>query len=156
MIYDVRNKRDTAHLADGIDPNLQDATLVTSTLDWVLAEFVRLYHTVPANAAQRIVEDLIERRAPAVQDFNGFLKVLNPALPPRFYVLLLLYQTGSEGATFEDLERWVSPNMRPNLRRNLAIMTHGRAFAHYDGTRFHITMTGVIEVEKHRLFEIPD
>ena len=49
IVYDVRNKRDAAHLADGIDPNIQDATLVVSTLDWVLAEFVRLYHTVGAN-----------------------------------------------------------------------------------------------------------
>ena len=28
VVYDIRNNRDAAHLADGIDPNLQDATLV--------------------------------------------------------------------------------------------------------------------------------
>src|SRR5215469_1746683 len=38
LVYDIRNKRDAAHLADGIDPNLQDATLVVATIDWVLAE----------------------------------------------------------------------------------------------------------------------
>ncbi len=42
VIYDIRNKRDAAHLGDGIDPNLQDSTLVSAALDWVLAEFVRL------------------------------------------------------------------------------------------------------------------
>ncbi len=42
VIYDIRNNRDAAHLADGIDPNLQDASLVVSNIDWVLAEFVRL------------------------------------------------------------------------------------------------------------------
>jgi hypothetical protein len=46
VVYDIRNNRDTAHLGDGIDPNLQDATLVVGTLDWVLAEFVRLFHNV--------------------------------------------------------------------------------------------------------------
>src|SRR6266850_561235 len=56
VVYDIRNKRDTAHLADNIDPNLQDSSLVVYSLDWVLAEFVRLYHTVPANEAQSIVE----------------------------------------------------------------------------------------------------
>jgi hypothetical protein len=48
VVYDVRNNRDAAHLADGIDPNLQDATLVAGVLDWVLAEFVRLHHNVKA------------------------------------------------------------------------------------------------------------
>src|SRR4051794_5175024 len=33
LVYDIRNKRDVAHLADGIDPNLQDATMVASVLD---------------------------------------------------------------------------------------------------------------------------
>ena len=46
MVYDIRNKRDAAHLANGIDPNLQDSTLVISVLDWVLAELIRLHHTV--------------------------------------------------------------------------------------------------------------
>jgi hypothetical protein len=64
VVYDIRNKRDAAHLGDGIDPNLQDSTLVGSVLDWVLAEFVRLSHSVPPNEAQRIVEDLVTRRAP--------------------------------------------------------------------------------------------
>ncbi len=39
VVYDIRNNRDAAHLADGIDPNLQDATLIVAVLDWVLAEF---------------------------------------------------------------------------------------------------------------------
>ena len=44
LIYDIRNKRDAAHLGDGIDPNTQDATFVVGCCDWVLAEFVRLFH----------------------------------------------------------------------------------------------------------------
>src|SRR5437867_4168747 len=80
LVYDIRNKRDAAHLADGIDPNLQDATLVISTVNWVLAEFIRLYHTVPANEAKALVDDIVTRTAPIIQDFGGALKVLNPAL----------------------------------------------------------------------------
>src|SRR2546430_7144076 len=79
VVYDVRNNRDAAHLSDGIDPNVQDSTLVVSILDWVLAEFVRLFHDVSPDDARRIVEDLVTRSAPAIQDFAGYLKVLNPS-----------------------------------------------------------------------------
>ncbi len=104
VVYDIRNSRDAAHLADNIDPNLQDSTLVVSILDWVLAEFVRLYHTVPANEAQSIVQSLVTRRAPVVQDFAGFLKILNPDLSAGDHFLVLLYQRGKEGAKYTDLE----------------------------------------------------
>jgi hypothetical protein len=80
VVYDIRNTRDAAHLADNIDPNLQDATLVVSVLDWILAEFVRLHHNVSPDEAQKLVEELVTRVAPVVQDFSGFLKLLNPNL----------------------------------------------------------------------------
>src|SRR5436309_8117502 len=73
VVYDIRNKRDNAHLADGIDPNLQDASLVVAILDWVLAEFVRLYHSVSPNEARNMVESIVTGIAPAVEDFDGFL-----------------------------------------------------------------------------------
>src|SRR5580698_682874 len=80
VVYDIRNKRDAAHLADGIDPNLQDGTLVISILDWVLAEFVRIYHNISASESQKIVDGLVTRQIPAVEEINGFLKILNPTL----------------------------------------------------------------------------
>ncbi len=68
-----QDTRDAAHLADGIDPNIQDATLVISVLDWVLAEFVRIYHGVPAQAAQVIIESLSSREelAPRPQPIHA-------------------------------------------------------------------------------------
>jgi len=71
-VYDIRNKRDAAHLADGIDPNLQDATFVIGTLDWILAEFVRLFHGVSADEAQKIVTDLVRKRVPAFKILAAF------------------------------------------------------------------------------------
>jgi hypothetical protein len=76
VVYDIRNKRDTAHLADGIDPNLQDATLVVNVLDWILAELVRIYHSVTPDQAAIMVDQIVTRKAPVIQDLQGFLKVL--------------------------------------------------------------------------------
>jgi hypothetical protein len=147
VVYDIRNNRDAAHLADGIDPNVQDATLVIGVLDWVLAEFVRLHHGVSANEAQRMVEDLVTRGAPVIQDFDGFLKVLRANLSVSPYCLVLLYQRGGQGATFEQLLQWVRPEMRPNLNRTLRALVEKKALAHHDGARFYITRSGQLEVE---------
>ncbi|MDP2621157.1 MAG: hypothetical protein Q8P46_13470 [Hyphomicrobiales bacterium] len=153
VVYDIRNKRDAAHLADGIDPNLQDAMLVASTLDWIMAEFVRLYHGVAADKARRIIDDLVVRRAPAVQDFDGFLKVLNPKLKASAFTLLLLYERGPIGATYDDLAGWVQPIMRKNLRRTLHQLEHKKAFIHGANGVYRITIAGIHEVEARRLHE---
>ena len=154
VVYDIRNKRDAAHLADGIDPNLQDATLVVSVLDWVLAEFLRLHHSVPANEAQFLVENLVSRRAPVIENFNGFLKVLNPKLNSGDHLLLVLYERGKTGATFDELNAWARPKMRMNLRRTLSQLENRKAYLHHDSTRYFITRAGMQEVEQRRLFEI--
>lgn len=147
VVYDVRSNRDAAHLADGIDPNLQDGTLVVSVLDWVLAEFVRLHHSVTADEAQRMVDDLVTRQAPVVQDFDGFLKVLRGDLTASPRCLVLLYQRESRGATYDELSAWVKPAMRRNLRRTLDALVHEKSWVHHDGDRYTITRTGQQEVE---------
>lgn len=151
VVYDIRNKRDAAHLADGIDPNLQDASLVVAVLDWVLAEFVRLYHSVSANEAQNMVNLISTRVAPAIEDFNGFLKVLKTGLGASEHFLLLLYQRGPMGATLSELTQWARPAMRANIRRTLGTLTDDKAFAHADEDRFFITRTGQRHVESNGL-----
>jgi hypothetical protein len=153
LVYDIRNKRDAAHLADGIDPNLQDATLVSSVLDWVLAEFIRLYHKVTADVAQQLVGEIVTRAVPVVQDFNGFLKVLKPNLAVSDHCLVLLYQRGEQGATFKEIETWVRPQMRANLGRTLNILATTKDFIHFDGTSYFITFLGQKQVETRHLVE---
>lgn len=147
VVYDVRNNRDAAHLADGIDPNLQDATLVVGILDWVLAEFVRLHHNVTADEAQRMVEDLVTRNAPVIEDFDGFLKVLRADLKVSSRCLVLVYQRGKQGATYEELSSWVKPAMRRNLRRTLDTLVDDRSWVHRVGDQYIITRAGQKEVE---------
>jgi hypothetical protein len=154
MVYDIRNKRDVAHLGDGIDPNLQDSTLVVSVLDWVLAEFIRLYHpSMTPDDAQRIVQDIVTRSCPVVQEFDGFLKVLDPSLSASDYCLVLLYQCGTAGATFEQLCEWVSPSMRANLRRTLNRLVDDKAYAHRVGQRYIVTRAGQQETEARHLLQ---
>jgi DNA-binding transcriptional regulator YbjK len=140
------------HLAHDIDPNLQDATLVVGTIDWILAEFVRLFHEVSADEAQRIISDLITKRVPAVQNIDGFLKIQNAKLEVSDR-LLVLYERGSRRATRDELYEWVHPKMRRNLNRALARLEHDRALIHSVGNVFQITEAGMREVEDRRLHE---
>ncbi len=153
LIYDIRNKRDAAHLADGIDPNLQDATLVVSTVDWVLGEFLRLFHTAPPDKIHGLVEDIVTRSAPIVQDFDGALKVLKPDLSASDHCLVLLYHCGAKGATLEELDGWVRPKMRRNLRRTLRLLADQKDLVYASSDRYRITRLGEREVEIRRLLQ---
>lgn len=154
VVYDIRNKRDLAHLGDGIDPNLQDATLVSAALDWVLAEWIRLSNPLSPNEAQAVVDSVVERRAPTVQDFGGFLKVLNPRLRAADFVLVLLYQCGRRGAELSDLKSWSKPSMLSHLQRTLDQLVNDKAFVHRVGPHFEITQSGILEVERRHLLDL--
>ena len=151
VVYDIRNKRNAAHLADGIDPNIQDATLVIGVLDWVLAELIRIYHLVDAGEASRIVDDLIEKKSPIIQDFDGFLKILDPKLKASDCCLVLLYQRGKNGATIDEIRQWVLPKMRANIGRTLDQLVNTKTQLHFDGKRYMITRLGELDVEARLL-----
>lgn len=157
-IYGIRSKRNTIHLNDGIDPNRQDATFLISTLDWVLAEFLRLFHSINADQAQDLIEQIVTRAVPAIQNFDGFLKVLNPKLEAGDCCLLLVYSADGKGATFDAIYQWVFPMMRPNLNRTLKRLTDDIAHLHLDekSRRYLITKLGIRYVERKRLFEIDE
>ena len=78
LVYDIRNKRDAAHLADGIDPNIQDSSVVCGVIDWVLAEFIRLYHDVGPDEASGIVNDIVGKKC---ADNPRFRRVFEGARP---------------------------------------------------------------------------
>ena len=156
LVYDVRNKRDAAHLADGINPNVQDATLVIGIIDWVLAEFLRLYHNISADEASLLVDEIVQRAAPVVQDFDGVLKVLNPRLQAAQVSLVLLYHRGGKGATIAQMKAWVPPKMKANLKRTLDGLVNDTAFVHFDGAKYQITRSGEGYVEANQLISPAD
>lgn len=151
MIYDVRNRRDVAHLGDGIDPNQQDATLVVRNMEWVLAELVRLFHNVSAAEAHGIIADLVSKDVPLIQVFDEFPRVLKP-LSASDHSLVLLYWRGSQGATLAELTAWARPTMRSNLRRTL-VRLDSKDLVHLQVDRFVLTHLGERDVEERKLLE---
>lgn len=151
LIYDVRNRRDVAHLADGIDPNQQDATMVVRNMEWVLAELVRLFHNVGPAEAHSIIAELVSKDVPLIQVFDGFPRVLKQ-LKASDHVLVLLYWRGTQGATLAELHSWVRPTMRSNLRRTLDSID-SKDLVHLQGDRYLLTHLGERDVEMRRVLE---
>jgi hypothetical protein len=154
VVYDIRNKRDAAHLADGIDPNLQDASFVFACLDWVLAEFIRVSGGISPQDAYNLIKAITVNAIPAIEDFNGFLKTLNPKLIVSEIILLLLYHQGTNGATYDQLFGWVKPRQRPNLKATLLRMEHDKDFITLVSNQYYITRSGIREVQSKKLIEV--
>ena len=91
-----------------------------------------------------------------MQDFAGFLKILNPGLPAGDHALVLLYQRGKVGATLNELSSWSKPKMQANLKTTLNRLVDERAYVHFDGARYFITESGMRDVEKRKLYQMPD
>jgi hypothetical protein len=154
VVYDIRNKRDAAHLGDGIDANLQDSSFVSAALDWVLAEFVRLAGGIPPEKAFSLVKAITVRRIPAVEQFGDFLKTLRPSLGPSDRILLLLYHCADSGATASELSDWLKPKQRTNLSRTLAQLEHDKDYIVFTGGRCRLTRRGTSAIESRHLVEI--
>lgn len=151
LIYDVRNKRDVAHLGDGIDPNQQDATMVVRNMEWVLAELVRLYHNLSATAAHGVIVELVSKDVPLIQVFDGFPRVLKQ-LRSSDHFLVLLYWRGVGGATLAELSAWARPPMRANIRRTLNGLDE-KNLLHATVDKYVLTHLGERDVEQRKLLE---
>jgi hypothetical protein len=98
--------------------------------------------------------DLVERKAPVIQDFDGFLKVLKN-LGASDHRSVLLYRCGAAGATLDELSSWALPQVRQNLRRTMNRLTNEKLYGHFDGQRYFVTLSGIADVEARRLVEPP-
>lgn len=105
-IYDIRSKRGVAHKGE-INPNIMDATFVVSACDWIMAELIRLYYTDDFNEAQRIIDSIVERKVPLIEEFGDDLKVLNPNLSAPDKILLILYKKHQNYVSTTDLKNWI-------------------------------------------------
>ncbi len=143
-VYDIRNKRNVAHLGS-IEIGLQDSGLVVHILDWVMTELVRLYHNVPAPEAQKIINDIVKKEVPAIQVIDGFPRLLKD-LPGPDHILLLLYREGSGGVDKAQLCAWLPEVHRRNFARNIKRLNDRHAI-HPSGNQVFLTDVGIAEVE---------
>lgn len=150
--YDIRSKRGVAHIGE-INPNLMDATFVASASDWIMAEFVSLYHTGDINEAQRVVDSIVERKIPIVEEFGDDLKVLTPDVPVADKILLILYKRHPNYVSTSDLKNWIKTKSPSYVTAALRHLDDG-AKIYRKGKENIITRKGIEYVEKNLPKEI--
>jgi len=89
LVYDPRSKRAAVHVKE-INPDYIDATLVMSACSWILAEFVRLYHTSDPKKIIEIINGLVQRKVPFIEVHEGKAFVTKPIDCQSEILLLLL------------------------------------------------------------------
>lgn len=130
-LYDIRNNRGVGHAGAEVDPNHMDATVVLYTAKWLLAELVRLLHTLHIDEATAIVDGLIEREVAWVWTHGDKKRVLRTGMTWKEQMLvLLLTETGDVAEA--DLFRWLEHPSLPSLRRDVLKPLHKSRQIDYD------------------------
>ena len=150
-LYEIRNNRGVGHVAGDVDPNYMDATAVLGMANWIMAELVRVFHQLPIDEAQKVVDLLAERRMPVVWQVGAIKRVLDTSLKLMDQVLLLICANSTPTAS-DDLFTWSDYKDRRYFNRLLRNL-HNRRFIELstDGKTVQILPPGTIYVENELL-----
>jgi hypothetical protein len=112
-----------------------------------MAELVRVFHGVAVADAQRVVDSIVERRIPLVWSGPSAKRVLDPKLPLKEQVLLLLATEPGEVGV-DDLMGWCGYGDKGYFLRLLRRL-HKERFLEMsaDGARAQILPPGTARVE---------
>ena len=118
-LYEIRNSRNVGHVGGDVDPNHMDSVAVLSSVNWIMAELVRVLHKLPSmEKAQSVVDALSERRIPIVWQEGNFKRVLHPKMNLPEQILVLL-SSSAQAVTADDLLSWTGCSTRSYLNRLL-------------------------------------
>lgn len=152
-LYEVRNNRGVGHVGGEVDSNHMDAEFVLHSAQWVMAEFVRIFHGLSLAEATATVDALVERTTPLIWKVGEKKRVLKTDLSLADKTLVLLYS--STGAVQDnqlgdwlDLKRQRLSNFKTRVLKPL----HDKIWIEYaDDGSVTLSPLGIAEVEARLL-----
>lgn len=152
-LYEVRNNRGVGHIGGDVDSNHMDAEYVLHSAQWVMAEFVRIFHGLTVDEATATVDALVERTTQTIWNVGDKKRILRTELPLADKTLELLYSSAGslQDTTLGDyleLERQKLSNYKARVLKPL----HDKKWIEYakDGS-VTLSPLGVAEVETRLL-----
>ena len=154
-LYEIRNRRGVGHVGGDVNANHMDAEFVVAAAKWVVAELVRLFHSVDVATATAIVDALVDRTLPIIWEVDGVRRVLDTERPLKDQTLLLLYSDPSP-INERDLCTYLEQSRLANYRRVLEPLHKGR-MVEWNKTTGLVTLAppGRKDVEDRLLNSIP-
>lgn len=152
VLYEIRNNRGVGHVGGDVDPSHEDTEAVLAMANWIMAEFVRIFHDIPIHEAQAAVENIVSRRHPLIWSIGGVKRVLDPSLTAKDQVLLLLYaEPGWEQTA--SLQQWVEYSNSSVFRKSILGTLHNSRLIEHDNenSRAKISPSGIKYVEEQLL-----
>jgi len=68
-LFTLRSER-LEHKSKDITPKYIDSALIIALCDWIVAEFLRLFHTSDESKIQNIILELTRKKLPAIEEFE--------------------------------------------------------------------------------------
>ena len=150
-LYDVRNRRGVGHVGGVVNANHMDATFVLHTVQWILAELVRMFHDTDVATATSIVDALVDRTVPLIWSVGDVTRVLDPTMSAADSTLLLAYAS-REPLTDKQLATNLEQPRLDNYKRVLKRLHDARMveYNRSDGT-VTLSLLGAKQVEEQLL-----
>ena len=149
VLLDVRNKRNVAHVGGEVDPNYSDSLFLSHSVDWILIELIRNYHTNSIDEARKIVESINETKIPVIAEVEGFIRVQNTSLSAEDKTLLILYYKQPNKVTDSDLMKWIKYQNPSRYRKDILKSLDDNAQIHYEHGFCTLLPKGIAFVEKN-------
>jgi len=95
-----------------------------------------------------MVDNLVERNIPIIQDIDGFPKILRMKMTVPDRIMAIAYVKGAQGLDTKDLQKWLKPAKSSVIMVALLRLDRDKAFLHREGDRCRITISGSKYVEE--------
>ncbi|MCC7432016.1 hypothetical protein IT412_00665 [Candidatus Peregrinibacteria bacterium] len=153
-LYEIRNNRGVGHVGGDVDSNFLDATSVYNMSNWIMAEFVRIFHNTTTKEAQTFVDCLAEWKPLLVWQLEDIKRVLSPKMSKTDQTLILLLTT-STWVLDKDIFDWVEYSNLKKFQRNILLPLHKKRFIEYDANQKRLSISPIgVQYAKKKLIEV--
>lgn len=159
-VYQLRSKKDVAHVVPGIDPSAFDAHFVhaacSAIFNELLNEYIRLYkESIDINVISKVLSNIIRKEIPFIEQINEGKILVYKGKTALDKVLLLLYYLNEwthrdiifKSLLHEKSKDAIRMALRNGIKKGLMVKSD-------DGMKYKITLKGIKYIEEHLIKEL--